>query len=393
MIMHTADHVTVAGMPVVPAIILATSAVLYFRGSRSTRDVSRPVAFIAAWIVLAFALLSPLHEAGEEFLSFHMAQHVLLMAVAAPLLVWSAPVGALLRGLPRPLRNAGVAIIRVVAPVRRRLSTLTAACLLQMAVLWAWHFPALYQASVENSWIHAFQHSTLMVASILFWMSLPLRRAAHDRILGGIASLFFTSLQMGLLSALFTFSRLPWYPVYVTHGAAAAINDQQVAGLIMWVPGAIPYVIAALSLVWKLMRRREWHAPLIVNQPIARALVLFVAITATMSVSACDRRSAYEEGSYIAHGNPRHGLALIKGYGCAACHIIPGAPGGRANIGPNLVHFRNRMYIGGVMPNSPENLQKWIEDPKSVDTLTAMPNLGVSPTVARDIASYLYSLK
>src|SRR3954467_15854113 len=99
MMLHVGGHGEIAGVPVVPALALAAMATIYVRGLKATRDVTRPAAFMAAWLTLSVALASPLHEAGEQYLWLHMVQHVLIMAVAAPLLVWSAPVATLLRGL------------------------------------------------------------------------------------------------------------------------------------------------------------------------------------------------------------------------------------------------------------------------------------------------------
>ena len=92
-------------------------------------------------------------------------------------------------------------------------------------------------------------------------------------------------------------------------------------------------------------------------------------------------------------GDPARGRAAIERYGCGTCHTIPGVRGAEAQVGPPLEKVAGRMYIGGVLTNSPENMIRWIRDPHSVDALTAMPTLGVSDQEARDIASYLYTLK
>jgi cytochrome c1 len=92
-------------------------------------------------------------------------------------------------------------------------------------------------------------------------------------------------------------------------------------------------------------------------------------------------------------GNPRRGRAAIEHYGCASCHTIPGVRGADALVGPPLTQIASRSYIGGVLKNSPENMMRWIRNPQGVDPLTAMPNLGIGDQDARDIASYLYTLK
>jgi cytochrome c2 len=92
-------------------------------------------------------------------------------------------------------------------------------------------------------------------------------------------------------------------------------------------------------------------------------------------------------------GSPARGRAAIEHYGCASCHTIPGVRGADALVGPPLTQVASRSYIGGVLKNSPENMMRWIRDPQGVDQLTAMPNLGINDSDARDIASYLYTLK
>lgn len=92
-------------------------------------------------------------------------------------------------------------------------------------------------------------------------------------------------------------------------------------------------------------------------------------------------------------GSPTRGRAAIERYGCATCHTIPGVRGADALVGPPLTQVASRSYIGGVLTNSPENMIRWLRDPRAVDPLTAMPTLGVTDGDARDIASYLYTLK
>lgn len=95
----------------------------------------------------------------------------------------------------------------------------------------------------------------------------------------------------------------------------------------------------------------------------------------------------------VSGGDPGRGPALIRGYSCHACHLIPGVEGADGLVGPPLIHWRNRVYIAGVLPNRPENLIRWIMDPQSVDERTAMPDMGVTEEHARHIAAYLYTLR
>jgi putative membrane protein len=259
-------------VPLLPAAALLTAAILYTRGARATRSSRPAAAFVAGWFVLGMALVSPLHAAAEAQLSMHMIQHVLIMVVAAPLLVYSRPSGVLLRGLPSRLKPAGARVMRTVRSLQRHTTVLTS-CVIQAVLLWTWHMPLLYDAGLRNSGIHALQHTMLFAAALLFWASIPLRSArteafAMGRAGAAIAALFVTTLQMGILAGLMTFARVPWYAAYGGDASAAGVSaqlaDQQIAGLIMWVPGALPYAIIALSLVRRALRSphgdRSGHA-------------------------------------------------------------------------------------------------------------------------------------
>jgi cytochrome c len=87
------------------------------------------------------------------------------------------------------------------------------------------------------------------------------------------------------------------------------------------------------------------------------------------------------------------GRVAMKAWGCGSCHVIPGVRGANGMVGPSLERFAQRAYIAGRLPNQPDNLERWIEDPQGVDSLTAMPDLDVVPTIAADMAAYLYTLR
>ena len=122
-----------------------------------------------------------------------------------------------------------------------------------------------------------------------------------------------------------------------------------------------------------------------------RACALALALVAT---AACGRDIGVKEAAAVlTGGSPDRGRAVIPHYGCPACHTIPGVPGANAKVGPPLAGIIGRAYVGGVLPNTPENLMRWIQNPPAVDPLTAMPNVGVTQADARDIAAYLYTLR
>lgn len=92
-------------------------------------------------------------------------------------------------------------------------------------------------------------------------------------------------------------------------------------------------------------------------------------------------------------GNPDRAPQIMMRYGCAGCHTIPGVKRANGLVGPALTDVRRRMYIAGVLENTPENLIRWIVDPQAVDPGTAMPVTGITPEEARHVAAYLYALR
>jgi cytochrome c1 len=119
------------------------------------------------------------------------------------------------------------------------------------------------------------------------------------------------------------------------------------------------------------------------------------AAGALVSAAACreGRVSAERAAAEMTGGVPARGRAKMEHYGCSSCHTIPGVRGADSLVGPPLTKMAARTYVAGVMTNTPDHLIRWIKDPPGVDPLTAMPNLGVTDQDARDIASYLYTLK
>jgi mono/diheme cytochrome c family protein len=127
-----------------------------------------------------------------------------------------------------------------------------------------------------------------------------------------------------------------------------------------------------------------------------RTLIILVGATTALLVflAGCDNRSDDRTASIMTGGGePHRGRTAISAYGCGTCHTVPGVRGADALVGPPLTSMGQRSYIGGVMKNTPTNMIRWIQDPPGVDPMTAMPKLNVSESDARDIASYLYTLK
>lgn len=113
-------------------------------------------------------------------------------------------------------------------------------------------------------------------------------------------------------------------------------------------------------------------------------------LAGALALTACGEKPVK---TMVANGDPKQGKHLIERYGCAACHAIPGVDHLGSNVGPPLEKFGLRAYVGGVLPNNPENLVRWLQNPPAVDPRTAMPNLGISESEARHMAAYLFTLK
>jgi cytochrome c len=120
------------------------------------------------------------------------------------------------------------------------------------------------------------------------------------------------------------------------------------------------------------------------------------AVLVALALVGCGLESnalSREEAALLTRGDARLGRIRMRDYGCGACHTIPGVAGADSRVGPPLTGFSGRIYIAGLLTNNPENLVRWIRDPPSIDSLTAMPNVGVTSADARHLAAYLYTLK
>ncbi len=120
-----------------------------------------------------------------------------------------------------------------------------------------------------------------------------------------------------------------------------------------------------------------------------------LALAASLSLLAggCESsRQRFERAARLTGGNPYAGRMKMTQYGCQTCHTIPGVTGAHALVGPPLIHWSQRSYIAGELPNTPENLTRWLQHPPQVEPKTAMPEMGVTEQDSRDIAAYLYTI-
>ncbi len=116
-------------------------------------------------------------------------------------------------------------------------------------------------------------------------------------------------------------------------------------------------------------------------------------LAACCGLAACNAGKEKNAYAVTVAGNPEQGKQIIQGYGCGACHIIPGIHDAHGLVGPPLLYFAQRTMIAGELPNTPENLVRWLRNPQSVEPHTAMPNVGLSESQAWDVTAYLYTLR
>ena|SRR5438067_2907375 len=236
---------------------LATAAALYAAGlaklwRRAGRGhgitIGAATRFALGWLTLLFALASPIDALGEALFWVHMIEHELLMVVAAPLLVTGRPLEAWTWALPFAWRGALARAGRARPPAAfwRALTDPIGAWTLHAIALWTWHVPFLFDAAVRNEGVHVAQHASFLATALLFWWSVLARARPAGR---AMASLFTTMLHTGALGALLTLAPTAWYASYRTTTAAFGLEpleDQQLGGLVMWVPASLAYLAAAL---------------------------------------------------------------------------------------------------------------------------------------------------
>jgi putative membrane protein len=235
-------------------IPLVIGAVAYGT-SRDVQKRSRRLAFWAGWMCMAVALISPLHALGSVLFSAHMVQHEILMVVAAPLLAFSRPGSTMMRAVPRSILSNCAVVFKFAHSLRPFLTSGIFAWSFHAIVLWAWHIPALYAKTLESDFWHATQHLSFVGSAWLFWWVVFYRSDGT-----AVFYLFSTAVHSAVLGALLTFARVVYYPSYAQTTLAwglTPLEDQQLAGLIMWVPAGLTYIGVGVAVTLKWMRASE----------------------------------------------------------------------------------------------------------------------------------------
>ena len=217
--------------------------------------------FAAGWATLAGATASPLHAVGERSFTFHMIEHELIMLPAALLLVLARPGPILLWAFPASVRGGFAGIARGSRGLWTLISAPIAATGLQALALVAWHMPPLFDRALESEGWHIAQHLSFLLTALLFWWAMAHGRAGRSGYGLAALCLFLTSLVGGALGALMAVSTSPWYAPYAAMGMTpfglTPAEDQQLAGLVMWIPGGAFHAAAALVFFLGWLRASE----------------------------------------------------------------------------------------------------------------------------------------
>lgn len=244
---------------------------LYAQGMRRLRQegnwrralgLARPLSFAAGMVALGIALLSPLDALAAQLFSAHMTQHLLLMLVAPPLLVWSRPVFVWLWAFPLERRRRIGRFwthTRALHGAHAFLMRPTVAWLLASFALWFWHIPGPYNLALANEGVHTVEHLCFFLTSLAFWTLVLEPYGRRDTGPGTALVMVVTfALHNGLLGALLTFAKAPLYRSHVASAwGLTALEDQQLAGLIMWVPAGFVHLGTVVLLFAGWMSRQE----------------------------------------------------------------------------------------------------------------------------------------
>jgi len=258
-----------------PFFLVVATAVLYWLGGKRTAPGHRlaaerrwrTAAFYGGLLTIVIAVDTPVDPLSDTLFAVHMTQHVLLLMVAPPLIVLSAPWLRLWQPLPLGLRRTvakGIARGSWAAPLRRLgklLSRPLPAWIFFNAVLVVWHVPALYDATLSNEALHDFEHATFVVGGLLFWLQVIDSPPVRARLDHGLRAVYLIGAMLvsWVLAIVIALATSPLYPAYAhlghRPGGLSALADQQIAGGVMWVPGSVPFTVA---IIWAFYR---WLMP------------------------------------------------------------------------------------------------------------------------------------
>jgi cytochrome c oxidase assembly factor CtaG len=225
--------------------------------------------YLAGVVALAVALASPLAALDERLLTTHMVQHLLLLMIAPPLLLMGAPQIPIVRAIPAALAKRSIGLVAKSRTARRLFAhvthPLTALALFTVVIL-GWHLPGPFQAALRSDYWHIIEHGCMIAAGLLFWYPLiqPWPAAERWSRWAFVPYLLVADGANSVIAAFMIFSGRVLYPAYASlppFKGISAINDQIIAGAIMWVPGSILFLVAAIGIVIGVLRPRALARP------------------------------------------------------------------------------------------------------------------------------------
>lgn len=379
-------------MTALVALAVTAAMGVYLRGAeqlwrRAGRGRVVRTRHVAAWLaglsVILLAVLSPLDRLAHQLFWVHMVQHMLLVLVAPVLLVIARPGLPLVHALPDRYRTR-LPRMRVASP-----AWLAIAWLVHVVVVLGWHAPGAYQAALAAPLLHGVEHVAMVAAGMLLWAVL-LRRDPRGRT-AGLAALAAatTGMATGAVGVVLVFVQTPAYPWYAATAPAhglSAIEDQVLAGMVMWAAGGLAYTAATCVLLARWLRALDR-----ISRPVTAAGTLGWLLVLGLAVGACTTRGTPQPTAEVL-GDRAAGRQIVQDHGCITCHDIPGLRARSGQVGPSLEGFANRRIIAGVLPNTQENLVRWVLDPQAVLPGNVMPDVGLSAEQARAVAAYLATL-
>lgn len=249
MLAHVAPEWHIDVISLLPLLLLM---IIYLQGAlrlhqRRQLPMWQVGTFAIAVIWLSIALLSPLEALSHTLLTAHMLQHLIVLVIVPPLLILSKAILPLLWGFSFQQRKQMIRVLRWLhLPVW--------GWLLHAGVMWLWHLPKLYTAALNHPLLHWLEHSTFLGTALLYWWVLIYPPRLNYVV--SAFSAFAMMLQCGFLGMLMTFASRPWYAHYQGGYGLTTLEDQQMAGLLMWLPTGLVYLLAAVVLLYHMLERQ-----------------------------------------------------------------------------------------------------------------------------------------
>jgi cytochrome c oxidase assembly factor CtaG len=386
----SADYVSLSIM--LFTLVYARGAYELWARGMFRRLASALPAYVIGVLVTLAILEPPFASLGHALFSAHMLQHLVIMLICAPLFVLARPTFVVFWGVPATTRRwlgrvAHLRIFRTVASFARSPITIWTAFVGLFAL---WHLPSLYALALRNEAAHIVEHLCFFVSAYGFW-SVVMSKSSRAKLDYGARALFVATAATlsGLPGALML---LASRRLYAAHGEGSAqfglspLEDQQIAGLLMWIIAGFAYTAIVLALTYRWLKESDRRASGAAWTTSSAVLALCLALSPRQS-------EASESWNGPVAGDPARGAAEIRDVGCGSCHRIPGIAGADGLVGPPLDFISRRIYLAGVLRNTPLNMMAWIQDPQKFVPGNAMPNMNLSEEQSRNITAYLYTLK